>query len=101
VKRKRHSPEQIVRKLRDAEAELAGGKSIDEVCRKLEVSRQTYFRWKKEYGGTSSLWRNPLSTGTHDRVANLPPSIHGGSSPMALAKRKPPSSRRCSSPPPP
>ena len=54
MKRKRHSPEQIVRKLRDAEAELAGGKSIDEVCKKLEVSQQTYFRWKKEYGGAKA-----------------------------------------------
>jgi putative transposase len=54
VKRKRHSPEQVVRKLRDAEADLAGGQSIDEVCKKLEVSPQTYFRWKKEYGGAKA-----------------------------------------------
>jgi len=54
VKRKRHSPEQVVRKLRDAETELAGGKSIEEVCKKLEVSQQTYFRWKKEYGGAKA-----------------------------------------------
>ena len=50
MRRKRHTPEQVVRKLRDAEAGLAAGKSIDEVCKRLEVSQQTYFRWKKEYG---------------------------------------------------
>ena len=54
MKRKRHSPEQIVRKLREAETELAGGKPMEEVCKKLEVSQQTYFRWKKEYGGAKA-----------------------------------------------
>jgi transposase-like protein len=48
--RKRHTPEQVVRKLREAEADLACGKSIEAVCKKLEVSQPTYFRWKKEYG---------------------------------------------------
>jgi transposase-like protein len=51
MRRKRHTPEQVVRKLREAETELAGGKTVEEVCRKLEVSQQTYFRWKKEYAG--------------------------------------------------
>ena len=54
MRRKRHTPEQVVRKLREAETELAGGKSIEEVCKKLEVSQQTYFRWKKEYGGAKA-----------------------------------------------
>lgn len=54
MRRKRHTPEQVVRKLREAEAELAGGKSIEEVCKKLEVSQQTYFRWMKEYGGAKA-----------------------------------------------
>jgi putative transposase len=49
MRRKRHTPEQIVRKLREAEAQLLSGKTIDEVCKALEVSQQTYFRWKKEY----------------------------------------------------
>lgn len=48
---KHHSAEQIVRKLRDAEALASGGKTIGEVCQVLEVSEQTYFRWKKKYGG--------------------------------------------------
>lgn len=54
MKRKRHTPEQVIRKLREAEADLGGGKSIEEVCKKLEVSQQTYFRWKKEYGGAKA-----------------------------------------------
>lgn len=51
MKRTRHTPEQIVRKLRQAEADLAGGDSIGQVCQKLGVSEQTFYRWKKDYGG--------------------------------------------------
>jgi transposase-like protein len=50
MRRKRHTPEQVVRKLREAEAEIAAGKPVEEVCRRLQVSQQTYFRWRKEYG---------------------------------------------------
>ncbi len=49
--RKRFSPEQIISKLREAEVLLAQGKSTAEVCRALNVSEQTYYRWRKEYGG--------------------------------------------------
>jgi transposase-like protein len=51
---KRHSPEQIVRKLRQAEAKLATGNSLPEVARDLGISEATFHRWKKRYGGTSS-----------------------------------------------
>lgn len=51
MKKKRHTPEQIVQKLREASEELARGTSIDEVCRKLGVSVATYHRWNKQYGG--------------------------------------------------
>jgi transposase-like protein len=47
----KHTPEQIVRKLRTAEVELAKGLSIKAVCKKLGVTDQTYYRWRKEYGG--------------------------------------------------
>ncbi len=50
-RRKRHSPEQIIRKLRDAEAMLATGKTIGEACQSLEVSEQTFHRWRAQYGG--------------------------------------------------
>ena len=50
VKRK-HSVEQIIGQLREAEVELAQGRSVAEVCRSLGVTEQTYCRWRKEYGG--------------------------------------------------
>jgi putative transposase len=49
--KKRYSTEQIVRKLREAEAKLASGASIPEVCRQLGISEATFHRWKNRYGG--------------------------------------------------
>ena len=49
--RKRHTPDQILAKLRDADVLLAQGRSIADVVRKLEVSEQTYHRWRNQYGG--------------------------------------------------
>ena len=51
MKRKRHTPEEIFKKLREAATLLAGGQSADAVCKKLEVSPPTYHRWRQEYGG--------------------------------------------------
>lgn len=48
---KRHSPEQIIFKLREAEVALAQGQRVPDVCRKLGVTEQTYYRWRREYGG--------------------------------------------------
>ncbi len=48
---KRHSAEQIISKLREAEVLLAKGTKMPLVCRKLGVTEQTYYRWRKEYGG--------------------------------------------------
>ena len=50
-RRKRHSPEQIVRKLRDADAMLNAGKDLAAVLQALEVSEATYHRWRNQYGG--------------------------------------------------
>jgi putative transposase len=50
-RRKRHSPEQIVRKLRDADAMLNAGKDLAAVLQALEVSEATYGRWRAQYGG--------------------------------------------------
>ena len=47
----RHTTEQIISKLREAEGELAKGLKVPHVCKKLEVTEQTYYRWRKEYGG--------------------------------------------------
>ena len=49
--RKRHGPDQIIAKLREADAMLAGGASIGQICQKLEVSEQTFHRWRAQYGG--------------------------------------------------
>ena len=49
--KKRHTPEQIVRKLRQADEKLALGASVPEVARELGVSEATYHRWKNHYGG--------------------------------------------------
>lgn len=49
--RKRFTVEQIIQKLREAEVELARGKTIGLVCKQLGVTDQTYYRWRKEYGG--------------------------------------------------
>lgn len=48
---KRHTSEQIIHKLREAEVDLAKGKTIPEACKKIGVVEQTYYRWRKEYGG--------------------------------------------------
>ena len=48
---KRHTAEQIISKLREAEVHLAKGIKLPQVCRKLGVAEQTYYRWRKEYGG--------------------------------------------------
>jgi putative transposase len=53
-RRKRHNPEQIVRKLRDADAMLNAGQELAAVLQALEVSESTYGRWRSQYGGMKS-----------------------------------------------
>ena len=48
---KRYSTEQIIVKLREAEIEMGRGMKVPEVCRKLGISEQTFYRWRKRYGG--------------------------------------------------
>ena len=50
---KKFRPEQIVAKLRQADVELGKGLKVPEVCRAIEVSQQTYYRWRQKYGGMS------------------------------------------------
>ena len=52
--KKRHTPEQIVLMLRQAEAKLAAGSSVTEVVRELDISEATFHRWKARYGAMSS-----------------------------------------------
>jgi putative transposase len=49
--RKRHTPEQVIAKLRQAEADLAAGLTLGQVCQKLGISEQTFHRWRHQYGG--------------------------------------------------
>jgi len=50
-RKRRYSTEQIIRKLREADVLLSQGKTAEEIAKELEISKQTYYRWRKEYGG--------------------------------------------------
>lgn len=58
--KKRHSPEQIVAKLRQADVELGKGLRVPEVCKQLGISEQTYYRWRTKYGGMDPLMAKQL-----------------------------------------
>ncbi len=67
MKKKVFSAEQIIGKLREAEVLLSQGSSVGEVGRKLGVTEQTYYRWRREYGGMrverpegSRIWRRRM-----------------------------------------
>ncbi len=51
LKRRRHTPEQIIRKLREAERLLGEGRTVPEAAKAIEISEQTYHRWRNQYGG--------------------------------------------------
>jgi putative transposase len=51
--KKKHSGPQIVAKLRQADILIGRGKTVPEVCKEIEVSEQTYYRWRQKYGGMS------------------------------------------------
>jgi len=52
--RKKHTPEQVVRKLATADRMLNEGKDVADVCRELQVSEQTYYRWRNQFGGINA-----------------------------------------------
>ena len=49
--KKHHTTEQIIAKLRQADVELGQGKQVPDICKGLEISVQTYYRWRQKYGG--------------------------------------------------
>ena len=51
MKKRRHSPEQIIRKLREADGMLSAGQTIAEVCQQWAICEQTFHRWRNQYGG--------------------------------------------------
>ena len=53
MKRRKHTPEQVVRKLREADRMLAGGSSVAQVLQRLEITEATYYRWRRQFGAMS------------------------------------------------
>ena len=51
ARKPRHTPEQVIGKLREAEVKLARGTAIAQVCKDLAITENTYYRWRREYGG--------------------------------------------------
>ena len=51
MSRKRFTPEQIIGILREADVKLSQGRSVEHLCRELSITEQTYYRWRREYGG--------------------------------------------------
>ena len=60
--KKRHSAEQIVAKLRQADVQLGKGVKVPEVCKQLGISEQTYYRWRQKYGGMAPEMAKELKT---------------------------------------
>ena len=60
AKRKDYTAEQIIIKLREAKVPLGQGKNIKEICRTLEISEQTSYRWRKDYGGLNTTQAKKL-----------------------------------------
>ena len=58
--KKRHSAEQIVAKLRQADVDLGKGLTVPEVCKQMGISQQTYYRWRTKYGGMDPLMAKQL-----------------------------------------
>jgi len=70
MKRKKHTPQQILEKLRTVDVELSQGRSFVEIARKLEVSEQTVHRWRNQYGGHEGARDRPAEgVGTGELAA--------------------------------
>ena len=62
MSQKRHNSDQIISKLRRADVELGKGKRVPEICKLLEVTEQTYYRWRQKYGGMQPDMLKELKT---------------------------------------
>ena len=62
MKQQRHSVEQIISKLRRADVELGKGKKVPDVCKLLQITEQTYYRWRQKYGGMAPEMAKELKT---------------------------------------
>lgn len=74
MKGRKHTPEQVVRKLREADRMLAEGKSVAEVAKALEISEHTFSRWRNQYGGMKADDAKELRrrSGHFERTMSLP-----------------------------
>ena len=68
ARQRRCSSEQIILKLREADVLLSQGKKVKEVCRQLEIHEQTYYRWRREYGGMNTTQSKKLKTQKKENV---------------------------------
>ena len=69
--RRGHTPEQVITKPREAAVALAQGQSVARVCRAVGVAEQTYYRWRKEYGGmqvAQAGWPRGTASGANELV---------------------------------
>ncbi len=71
MKRHRHTPEQVIRKLREGERLLADGKELTEVLRQLEISEATWNRWRNQYGGMKANGAKRLRELENGRLKTL------------------------------
>ena len=69
ARRRSYTPEQIITKLREAEILLSQGKTVQEASRRLEISEQTYYRWRREYGGMDVTRAKKLKEMEKEEVA--------------------------------
>ena len=68
MKRRRHTPEQVIRKLAEGEKLLAEGKNIDEGVRHLEITESTGHRWRNQYGGMKANEAKKLKELEHENI---------------------------------
>jgi transposase-like protein len=68
---KKHKPEEIIGKMREVEIVLAQGASTAEACRRIAVSEQTYYRWRKEYGGLKTDQARRMSAEVGSSASHL------------------------------
>ena len=77
MSRKRFSVEQIINHLREAEVLPSQGQTVGEICRRIGVSEQSYYRWRREFGGLNAPYRHPSQAGSglFDNAAAVHASI--------------------------
>jgi transposase-like protein len=75
MSRKRYTPEQIIGKLREAEVALAQGETTGQVCRTLGIAEQTFYRWRREYGGLKIEQATWLEAGTKVAIITISEKI--------------------------